>query len=167
MQYQGKIKLKNIYSIRCEDKYGNLKWTDEIHNLIPTEGLNHIINSAYVSGNSSPAIYAGLIVSGGSLSAADAMGSHSGWDETDAYSETARPTCILIASVGGGTTNSASPATFTINGTVTIYGIFLCLGSSVKLGSDGIIMGEGALPGGEKDLISGDKIFLVVTFSAT
>ncbi len=167
MQYQGKIKLKNIYSVRCEDKYGKLKWEDTIHNLIPTEGLNHIINSAYVSGNSAPAIYAGLIISGGVLSTGDIMSSHSGWTETDTYSETARPACTLIAAVGGGTTNSASPATFTINGTVTLYGIFLCLGSSVKSGSDGIIMGEGALPGGEKDLISGDKIYLVVTFSAT
>jgi len=83
--------------------------------------------------------YIALIDNGGfsALSASDTMSSHSGWSEFVTYSQSTRVAWGSGAASGQATTN-ASPATFDITGSGTIYGIFVTSGSA-KSGTSGTL----------------------------
>ena len=138
--FSDSAKAGGVYTIKCFDKDGNLKWEGSSHNLVVNVGLKDM-NDKYFSGSSyTAAWYLGLITgpgSGTTYSASDTMSSHS-WTEDTNYSQSTRPAC----SFGSATTadpsvitNSGSPATYSINGTTTIAGAFLT-SNSTKGGSD-------------------------------
>ena len=163
---EGKIGFKNRYTILCKDKDGNFKWQEDIYNIVPTVGLNYIIDSMFRLGLSAPSLYAGLMGATSVTAALDTMTSHAGWTENESYSESARGLFVFSAASSGSTGSSGNMILLTINATTTVGGIFVCLGSSVKGGTDGVIMGESAFTS-DKDLISGDQIFITASFTVT
>jgi len=96
----------------------------------------------------------------GTIAAADTMASHAGWAEITAYSQTARPNLVLGTVASGSVDNSGSVAVFSINGTATVAGAFLC-NLSNKLAT-GLLYGAGDF-GTARDVLSGDTLNVTAT----
>ena len=159
-----------VFKIECLDRDGNHKWSAESHNLVVNVGLKDM-NDKYFSGSSyTAAWYIGLYGAAASNTpaAGDTMASHAGWTEVTAYSQSTRPAC----SFGAATTadpsvidNSASTATFTINGTVTVGGAFLA-SDNTKGGTSGILFSAADFQSpGDRSVVSGDTLNVTYTFS--
>ena len=159
-----------VFHFQCFDKEGNLKWEDWAHNLVVNQGLKDM-NDKYFSGSGYTATwYLGLINASPTPSyvAGDTAALHSGWSETTAYSQANRPT----ATFGAATTadpsvisNSASPATFSMNGTVTVAGAFL-ISDNTKGGTSGVLFSEANFQSpGSRSVVSGDTLNVTYQFS--
>ena len=159
------IGLENHYLIECFDSAGNIKWVEEIYNLITNEGLDDVLTN-YLKGSAYTAsFFVGLTDSAPTVAAADTMASHAGWVEVVAYDEATREALVLGAVSGQSVDNSASKASYTINGTATIGGAFITT-NSTKSGSTGTLYGVGAFSGGDKSVSSGDTLNCTVTCTA-
>lgn len=159
-----------VFKLECLDKDGNVKWTAESHNLVVNVGLQDM-NTKYFSGSTYTATwFIGLYGAGASNTpaAGDTASSHAGWTEVVPYSNATRPACTF----GTATTadpsvisNSASPASFSINATATVGGAFL-ISNSTKSGTTGILFSASdfAAPG-DRSVVSGDTLNVTYTFS--
>lgn len=159
-----------VFALQCHDADGNLKWETSTHNLVVNVGLQDM-NAKYFTGSSyTAAWYLGVYGAAASNNpaAGDTMSSHAGWTEVTAYSESTRPTCTFGTPTTADpsvATNSANPATFSVNGTTTIGGAFL-VSNSTKGGTTGTLFSAGdfASPG-DRSVVSGDTLTLTYTFS--
>lgn len=154
------------YVAECRDKDGNLKWTDEIENLVTTVGKNDLLDK-YLAGSAyTAAWYMGLIslTSYTGVAAADTSASHAGWVEDVNYSNADRPTAAWSAASAGSKALSAA-LVFNINGSTTIKGCFL-ISVSTKSGTTGILYSAGLFSGGDKVVGSGDTLSVSYTASA-
>jgi hypothetical protein len=164
------LKGGGVFKIACHSENGNLKWEAESHNLVVNVGLQDM-NTKYFSGSGYTATwFLGLYGSGSTNNpaAGDTMASHAGWTEVTAYSQSTRPAC----SFGTATTadpsvisNSASPATYSINGTTVVGGAFLT-SNNTKGGTTGILFSAADFQSpGDRSVVSGDTITVTYTFS--
>jgi len=159
------VALENHYLIECFDKFGKLKWTDEIYNLITNVGLNDVLTN-YLKGSAyTAAFYVGLTDGTPTVAAADTMASHAGWAEVVAYSEATRAVLTLGTVANQSVDNSASKASFSITGTATVGGAFINT-VSTKSGTTGTLYGVGAFSGGNKSVANGDTLNVTVTCTA-
>jgi hypothetical protein len=161
---------KGVYKIQCHDKDGNLKWEDEAPNLVVNEGLQDM-NAKYFTGTTyTAAWYLGLYGSGATNSpaAGDTMASHAGWTEVTAYSQATRPACTFGTPTTANpsvATNSASPASFSINGTTTVGGAFLT-SNNTKGGTTGTLYSAADFSApGDRSVVSGDTLSVTYTLS--
>ena len=158
------------YVVECFDKDGNLKWVAESKNLVVNVGLQYMAGVALTSTAQITSWYLGLYGAGASNSpaAGDTMSSHAGWTEVTAYSESTRPAATFAAATNANpsvVTNSASKATFTMNGTTTVGGAFLTSGSA-KSGTTGTLFSAADFQSpGDRSVVSGDILTLTYTFS--
>jgi hypothetical protein len=168
--FNEKIKAGGVFTVQCFDKDGKLKWTEENHNLVVNVGLQDM-NTQYFTGSGYTATwYIGLYGSGSTNNpaAGDTMASHIGWTEVTAYSQATRPAVTF----GTATTadpsvisNSASPATFSINGTTVVGGAFLT-SNNTKGGATGILFSASDFQSpGDRSVVSGDTLTVTYTFS--
>jgi hypothetical protein len=163
-------KASGVYHIQCWDKDGNLKWEAESKNLVVNVGLQDM-NSKYFTGSSyTAAWYLGLYGAGASNTpaAGDTMSSHAGWTENTTYSNATRPACTFGVPTTANpsvATNSASPASFSINGTTTIGGAFLTT-SNTKSGTTGTLYSAADFSSpGDRSVVSGDTLTVTYTLS--
>jgi hypothetical protein len=161
---------KGVYKIQCHDKDGNLKWEDEAPNLVVNVGLQDM-NAKYFTGSAyTAAWYIGIYGSGSTNSpaAGDTMSSHAGWTEVVAYSQATRPACTFGTPTTANpsvATNSASPATFSINGTTTVGGAFLT-SNNTKSGTTGTLYSAADFSApGDRSVVSGDTLSVTYTLS--
>lgn len=168
--FNEKVKAGGVFTVQCFDKDGNLKWTEENHNLVVNVGLQDM-NTKYFSGSSyTAAWYIGLYGAGASNTpaASDTMSSHAGWTEVTAYSQSTRPACTFGTATTADPsviTNSASPATFSINGTTTVGGAFLT-SNNTKSGTTGILFSASDFQSpGDRSVVNGDTLTVTYTFS--
>lgn len=102
---------------------GDLIGRDIGSNVIPTEGLNHILDvllhQAAQVGTWYMALFEGNVTPLAGWTGVNFAGNAT---ETTAYDETKRVPYVEGAAVGGVTDNAASRAIFTMNATKTIYG---------------------------------------------
>jgi hypothetical protein len=161
---------KGVYKIQCHDKDGNLKWEDEAPNLVVNVGLQDM-NAKYFTGSSyTAAWYIGLYGAGASNTpaAGDTMSSHAGWTEVVAYSQATRPACTFGTPSTANpsvATNSASPASFSINGTTTVGGAFLT-SNNTKSGTTGTLYSAADFSSpGDRAVVSGDTLSVTYTLS--
>ena len=157
------LRLKNTWEVVCKGSDGKEKWRELNDNLIVTVGLNSLLTE-YFKGSSYTATWCVGLKSTGTALAADTMSSHSSWTEITDYSESVRQTIVLGTPSAGSVDNSASKATFSINGTTTIYGAFLA-NASAKGGTGGILYGVVDF-GSSRAVISGDTLEITVTLTA-
>jgi len=165
-----KVKAGGVFTVQCFDTEGNLKWSEEKHNLVVNVGLKDM-NDKYFRGSSYTAVwYIGLYGAAASNdpAAGDTMASHAGWTEVTAYSETTRPAASFAAATTADPsviTNSASVAVFSINGATTVGGAFLT-SDNAKGGTTGVLFSASdfAAPG-DRSVVSGDVINVTYTFS--
>jgi len=161
---------KGVYKIQCHDKDGNLKWEDEAPNLVVNVGLQDM-NAKYFTGVAYTATwFLGLYGAGATNSpaAGDTMSSHAGWTEVVAYSQATRPACTFGTPTTANpsvATNSASPATFSINATTTVGGAFLT-SNSTKSGTTGTLYSAADFSApGDRAVTNGDTLSVTYTLS--
>jgi len=161
---------KGVYKIQCHDKDGNLKWEDVAPNLVVNVGLQDM-NAKYFTGSAyTAAWYIGLYGAGASNTpaAGDTMSSHAGWTEVVAYSQATRPACTFGTPTTANpsvATNSASPASFTINATTTVGGAFLT-SNSTKGGSTGTLYSAADFSSpGDRSVVLNDTLSVTYTLS--
>lgn len=154
------------YHVECRGPDGELKWSEEIENLVTTAGKNDALDK-YLSGSGyTAAWYLGLISSTGygvGPAAADTAASHAGWTEDQNYSQGTRPAAAW-ASAAAGAKALSSAAAYTMNAAATIKGCFL-IANSTKGGTSGILYSAGLFSGGDKPVQSGDTLSVSYTAS--
>ena len=165
-----KAKAGGVYKVVCHDADGNFKWEETTHNLVVNQGLQDM-NSKYFTGSSyTAAWYLGLYGAGASNSpsASDTMSSHAGWTEVTAYTQATRTACTFGTPTTANpsvATNSASPATFSINATTTVGGAFLT-SNSTKGGTTGTLYSAADFSSpGDRSVVSGDTLSVTYTLS--
>ena len=161
-----KAEAHGHYEVSCYDAEGNLKWKDEIENLVTTAGKNDALDK-YLAGSTYTAAWYLLLVSATSYTtgpaAGDTMASHGGWAEDQNYSQASRPTAAWSAAAAGAKALSAA-LTFSINATTTIKGCGL-VSNATKGGTTGILYSVGLFTGGDRAVQNGDT--LSVSYSAS
>lgn len=167
-----KVRAGGVFRVQCHDKDGNLKWEAESHNLVVNGGLQDM-NAKYFTGSGYSATwYLGLYGSGAtnSPSAGDTMGTHGGWTEVTAYSQATRPQCVFGTPTTANpsvATNSASPASYSINGTTVVGGAFLT-SDNTKGGTAGVLFSAADFSSpGDRSVVNGDTLTVSYTFSLT
>ena len=161
---------KGVYKIQCHDKDGNLKWEDAAPNLVVNVGLQDM-NAKYFTGVAYTATwFIGLYGAGASNTpaAGDTMSSHAGWTEVTAYSQATRPACTFGTPTTANpsvATNSASPATFSINATTTVGGAFLTSNNTIG-GTTGTLYSAADFSApGDRAVTNGDTLSVTYTLS--
>ena len=159
--------ITGYYHVECFDKDGNLKWEDDIHNLVTTVGKNKTMDT--VLGNTA----GGAIVMGlkgaGTPDVGDTQGSHGTWNEVGGanaptYSGNRPTPSFSAASSGAKATSSA--VVFSMTGSGTVAGCFINIGgSATKDDTTGTLFSAGDFTAGSKTVTSGDS--LSVTYTAT
>lgn len=158
------------YVVECHDKDGNLKWVAETPNLVVNVGLQYMAGSALTATSQITTWYLGLYgaASSNNPAAGDTMSSHIGWTEVTAYSESTRPTATFAAATLANpsvVTNTASKATFTMNGTTVVGGAFLT-SNNTKGGTTGTLFSAADFQApGDRSVVSGDILSVTYTFS--
>jgi hypothetical protein len=129
------------------------------------------MNAKYFTGSAyTAAWYLGLYGAGATNSpaAGNTMASHSSWTEVTAYSQATRPACTFGTPTTANpsvATNSASPATFSINATTTVGGAFLT-SNNTKSGTTGTLYSAADFSSpGDRAVVSGDTLSVTYTLS--
>lgn len=158
-----------VFHFKCYDKEGNLKWEDTAKNLVVNTGLQDM-NTQYFTGSTySASWYIGLVNASGysAYDPGDTLASHAGWAETIAYSGGNRATATFgIATTADPSVidNSGAVGVFSITGTVTVKGAFLC-DTQDNTDNTGLLFSVSSFTGGDRSVISGDTLNVTYTFS--
>ena len=154
------------YDIVCRGPDGEVKWRESFCNLVTTGGKNDLLNQYFTGSAYTAAWYVGLVDNAGfaAIAATDTSAAHAGWTEAQYYSQTTRPALTLAAASGGSITNSASEATYSINGGGgTVNGAFV-ISNSTKGGATGVLYSAGSFAA-TRTVASGDTLTVQVTLS--
>lgn len=158
-----------VFHVQCFDKDGNLKWEDQMHNLVVNQGLQDM-NTQYFKGSAyTAAFYLGLVTgpgSGTTYVAGDTLASHAGWTEFTNYSGARKAVTFGTATTADPSVigNSASPSQFSITGGGgVVAGAFLC---TVASGTSGVLFSEADFQSpGDRTVVAGDTLNVTYTFS--
>ena len=158
-----------VFHVQCFDKDGNLKWEDQMHNLVVNQGLQDM-NTQYFKGSAyTAAFYLGLVTgpgSGTSYAAGDTLAAHAGWTEFTNYSGARKAVTFGTATTADPSVidNTASAAQFSITGAGgVVAGAFLC---TVSSGTSGVLFSEADFQSpGDRTVVSGDTLNVTYTFS--
>ena len=162
--FQGRGRVRGLWSVRCLDRDGRVKWEDAFQNLVVNAGLDHLLDATLSAGTQITTWYVGLTDSSPTVAAGDTMASHAGWAEDQNYSEAVRQTWSDGGVSSQSVDNSASKATFSMNGTTTVGGAFLT-SNSTKGGTTGTLYAVGAFSEGNRSVVNGDTIEVTATFT--
>jgi hypothetical protein len=164
------LMVAGVYTAKCYDKDGNLKWEDTFKNLVTTVGKNYLLDNGMAGSSYTAAFYLGLIssVSYSAIAAADTMASHGGWTEAGianapTYSQGARPTAAWSAASAGAKALSAA-LTYSITSAGTIKGAFLTT-VATKDGTTGTLFSAGLFTGGDKVVANTDTVTVSYSLS--
>lgn len=164
------VKGGGVFTARCIAPNGTVKWEVSKQNLVVNQGLQDM-NSKYFKGTTyTAAWYVGLYgaASSNNPTANDTAALHPGFTEVTPYSNATRP----AATFGTATTadpsvisNSASPASFSINTNATVGGAFL-ISDNTKGGTAGVLFSASdfAAPG-DRSVANGDTLLVTYSFS--
>jgi hypothetical protein len=165
------------YIAECFDKDGNLKWRDEIENVVCTEGKNAALDAALAgAAYTVTGPYMGLI-SSTSFSAVVAgdtaaqINGTNGWKEAGlanapTYTGNRKTAAWNAASAGAKALSAA--LSFAITGTGTVKGAFIIFAAgalNTKDDVNGKLWSAGLFSGGDKVVANGDT--LNVTYSVS
>lgn len=160
------MSIHGTYHAVCYDTAGNIKWEDDIENLVTTVGKNSTLDT--ILGN----VAAGAVVMGlkgtGTAVVADTQASHASWNEVGlanapTYSGNRPTPSFSAASAGSKATSSA--VSFSMTSTGTVAGCFINIGgSSTKDSTTGVLFSAGDFSS-SKSVVNGDTI--AVTYTAT
>lgn len=149
----------------ARDVEGNIKWEDDIFNIVVDQGLNYLLDAGLANGTQITAWYLALISASPTVAAADVPTSHAGWTEVTAYDEAARLAWTAGAVAAKSVSNSASPATFTISTNATSIGGAALMSVNTKGATTGSLYAAGAFTLGNKSLDDGETLDVTATFT--
>lgn len=162
-----KVGLRGQFGVDHVDSDGNLKARYDFRNDITNQGKNSLFEIMFHDGTqiASSSWFIGLIsnASYSALAAGDTMSSHAGWTEFTGYSQSTRVAWGPGAAASQSITN-ASPATFDINATGTVKGVFV-VSNSTKGGTTGTLWAT-ALFTADVPVANGDQLRVTYTVSA-
>ena len=175
------IQITGHYDVKCLDVEGNVKWEDEIKNLVVTVGKNDLLDKYFKGSAYSANWYMGLVDNASFLnySAADTLASHAGNGTTTGWLE------FLSYTIGGTPSIRATPTwntagtptagslstqatTFTITASGNVQGALMCTTLATNTatnGGAGILYSAGTFTGSNRAVASGDS--LLVTYTAS
>lgn len=150
-------KVTGYYTVRCRDAEGNLKWEEDVFNLLTTEGLNMLMDVGLGGVTASATWYIAPYTTG-----VPALGNNYASPvvvESTNYDEANRVTWTPQTAVAGSVT-AASSVAFTWNGTDTLNGLMVVnvatKGDTVD--AAGIMYSQGAFQEGSRSLVPTDVI---------
>ena len=155
------------WQITCRDPEGNVKWVEEIENLVVNEGLDHALDIVLSGGTQITTWYVGLTDGTPTIAAGDTLSSHAGWTEIQAYDEATRETWTDGGVSGQSVDNSGTVASFAVNANSTTVGGAFLASDNTKGGTTGTLYAVGAFSGGDKTADSGDTLEVTATFTAS
>ena len=157
-----------VFHVQCFDKDGNLKWEDQMHNLVVNTGLQDMNNKYFKGSGYTAGFFLGLITgpaASTTYAAADTLASHAGWTEFTNYTGSRKtmsfgtPTTAAPSVID----STGAPSSFAITGTATIAGAFVC---TVASGTSGILFSEADFQSpGDRNVVNGDTLNVSYTFS--
>lgn len=160
----GHLRNPDILALEKILSGGGRNWIEKYHNIVVNQGLDHLLDATLAAQTQITSWYVGLKGSG-TPAAADIPSSHVTWSEDTTYSESVRQTWTPNGAASSqSVTNSSARATFSINGTTTIYGAFL-ISNSTKGGTTGKFYAVGNF-GSSRAVISGDSLLVTATFTS-
>ncbi len=119
---------------------GNVLHTEEVHNLMPVEGLNHMLGVTLKGVLAVPTWYVGVYEGAYTPLSTDTMATFPGAaTECTAYASATRQALTLGAVAAGAVNNFSSTTDIAFNATKTIYGGFIS-SSSAKGGTNGVLL---------------------------
>lgn len=170
--------LKNLSSVAIRSIFGGvwgithkrngeILYKENVHNIVPNQGLNYLLDVGLSAATAKTAFYIGL---GGTnttpLATWTAANVASNFGEATGYTEATRVAWTEAGVSSQSITNSASPAAFTINATDTIYGAFLCSESTKSGTSATDFLIAAGLFASSRAVESGDSLEITYTISA-
>lgn len=167
------LRVGGVFIVTCRDKFGNIKWIDDIKNTVVNMGLSYILQRIFYGNESSgePSLapwYIGLLTSGGACAATATMATVG---EFENYSGTRKeyvPVIDITTPAAPKMSNTASKGSFTINqDSQTVGGAFLCDSDPVG-GDTGTLLCGGAFTNGDKSgLDTDDTLEVQYDFTAS
>lgn len=142
----------------CVGADGKVKWVEEVRNLITTAGKNFVLDTVFKGSSYTAAWYAGL-KGAGSAAAGDTLASHGGWSEITDYSGNRK--AITFGTTSGGS-NTTTAVSFSITGTATVAGAFIC---TVSSGTSGTLYNAVDF-GSSRSVVNGDTLNVTFTLTA-
>jgi hypothetical protein len=155
------VGVSGSFKVVCRAEDGTVRWEEELSNLVVTVGKNDLLNQ-YFRGSAYNATFFVGLKAAGSITAADTMASKA-WTEITAYSNATRPAFTAAVPSAGSTDNSASPASFSINGTATVGGCFITT-NNTKGGTTGTLFSATDFASA-RSVLSGDTLTVTYTIS--
>ena len=175
------VGIEGAYHVVCRDKDGNVKWEEQLPNLVNAVGKQLMLDTL-LKGTSYTVVGPFLGLIGGAsptFLAADTMTSHAGWTEFTNYTvggSAVRGTAVFGSATSAGlspsnvTTSAASAITYTITGAGgTVSGCFLVTGSgasSTQGNTSGTLYSAGAFTTA-KITTAGDTVSVTYSTTAT
>lgn len=153
------IGLRGHFYIECFDENGNLKWLEDIDNLVVNVGRTDILEKYFRGSTYTAAWYVGLKGTG-TPAAGDTLASHATWSEVTPYSGT-RPSWGPTAAASNSITNS-TVVPFSINASATVAGMFL---ASVNTGTSGTLFSATDFAS-SRSVVSGDTLNVTYTVNS-
>ena len=161
------VEADGHYEVVCRDSNGNIKWKDEIHNLVTTVGKNDLLDKYLKGAAYTQTIRMGLKGTGTAV-VGDTQASHAAWLEVGlanapAYSGN-RPSITMGSASAGSSVSPGTVFTFTSGGTVA--GCFINNGgSATKDDTTGVLYSAGDLSAGSRAVLSTDTLTVTWTTS--
>jgi len=166
----GGIQYDNVYYVDCYDQAGNLKWSDEAHNIVVDVGLVHTLDVVLYSTAKTATWYLGLTTGTPSFDPSDTMASGLPTEYQD-YSNATRYALDFSPGASDLSPSGASLAANQVSYTIdspggTVGGAFIC-DSNTKGNTSGLLYGGAAFTGGDKSVSTNDTLNVNVTVNAT
>lgn len=148
------------YVVECFGADGQLKWKDDIKNLITTVGLN-LTCDKMLDNSAAGVVYMGLKGTG-AAALSNTQASHSPWLEVglaNAPTYTGNRQTPTFGAAVGGVKATSSPVVFAMTSSGTVAGCFINIGgSATKDDTTGTLFSAGDFTAGSKTVTSGDSL---------
>ena len=154
------------FHVVARDPQGNIKWEDDIKNLVVTEGLNELLDVMFGGVAQTNPWAIGLTDGTPTPAAGDTMASHVGWVEVIAYDEAVRQAFVESVAAAGSIDNVGNEAVFTISADATTIGGAFIPASNTKSETASVLYAVGAFTAGDKLLDDNDTLTVTVTLTA-
>lgn len=153
---KGRFKIEHI-------RNGVVLDTITFDNTVVNEGKNKLLDVFFRNQTQIATWYIGLMDNAGYASnpVTDTMSSHAGWAESVAYAEAVRQTWSVDAAASQQISNGVTAATFSINATATLRGIFVA-SNSTKSGTTGTLWSTALFPS-TLAVANGDSVKITYT----
>jgi hypothetical protein len=146
------------YQVECRGADGELKWTEDVTNVVTDEGANDLLDK-YFKGSAYTAAWFMGLAGTGAKAAANALASHAAWAEVNPYTGN-RP--AITFGTTAARANAATAVSYACTGSATVAGAFV---ASVNTGTAGKLYSVSDF-GTPRSVISGDTLNVTLTVSA-